>query len=76
MERFPLHSWKMTLSVLSLTCVILSGPIVDIEECEDYILDEEQNKEASNVAEIPSEQNQNEPQKSEMVPHEFSERNG
>ena len=45
---------------------------MDIEECEDYILDEEQNKKASNVAEIPSEQNENEPQKSEMVP----QRNG
>ena len=49
-----------------------TGPIVDVEECEDYMLAEEQNKEVSK--EIPSEQNENKTQESEMVSQNISEK--
>ena len=46
---------------------------MDVEECEDYMLAEEQNKE---VKEIPSEQNENKTQESEIISQNISERNG
>ena len=52
----------------------LSGPIVDVEECEDYLLAEEQSKEKSNeISTEARELKDSKPEVSETVPQDIVE---
>jgi hypothetical protein len=59
---------------ISVSPFILSGPIVDVEECEDYLLAEEQSREEVNKVSETPELKDNKPEISEKISEDIGER--